>query len=201
MLNIIINNYINNFRSTLDNFPTETVLKLVDLFYTAYKERKFVYTMGNGGSGLVASHIIQDLVKHTIVTDKKDETIEGSRFKGFCLSECSSTLSAWANDVGYDSIYAQVLTNVVETGDIVIGISGSGNSKNIIKAIEVAKAKGAVTVGFTGGTGGKLKEICDCCFVTPSDINYIVEDVHNIVVHLVCDILRSIVQDKIKYEH
>lgn len=192
-----IDNYVKGVIDAYSNFPTAEVEAVISLLLQAYYENKVVFTMGSGGSGSIAAHLVQDLAKHTIVSDSKDGVVVERRFKTLCLNESVSTLTTWANDMGYDEVFSQQLANWVDEGDIVIGVSGSGNSKNIVKAFKVAKEKGAVTIALTGHQGGKVKELSDVCVIVPSDVNYFIEDVHSSLVHIWCDIIRSHIQSKL----
>lgn len=107
------------------------------------------------------------------------------------LADNPALMTAWANDCGYDQVFAEQLLNWVQPGDVVIVISGSGNSANVVKAISVARAMGAVTVALTGCRGGKLKEIVDYCIVVPSDRMVHIEDVHLMLEHCICQSLKG----------
>jgi len=178
-------------------FPVEEMEKIVKVLMKAYEEGKKVITMGNGGHGSTASHLINDLAKHTVVSDKKDEIVVEKRFKTLCLNDNVATLTSWANDVGYDDIFAEQLKNWVEEGDVVIGITGSGNSENILRAFKVAREKGSVTVALTGYDGGKIKALADICFIVPSDVISYIEDIHFSMTHIWCDIIRMHIQGRI----
>lgn len=180
----------------LDNFPVQDVVHLLNNLLKVYQEEKNVITMGNGGSGLLASHLVQDLAKHVIVSDTKSEVVVKKRFKAICLSDCTSTLTTWANDVGYDDVFSQMLENFVGHGDVVIGFTSSGNSENVIRALKKAKEYGATTIAMTGPTGGEAGKNTDICVHVNSSNGYCVEDIHQCIIHIVTDILRDIIQGK-----
>jgi D-sedoheptulose 7-phosphate isomerase len=136
-------------------------------------------------------------VKHTIVSDKKDKvTVEGKRFKAMCLNDSMAVLTTWANDLSYEDCFSEQLINWVRKGDIVFGFTASGNSKNVLKAFKVAKKHGAISVCFTGGDGGKAKGVADVCLIVPSKFYLYTEDLHMVVVHVLCDVVRSIIQKR-----
>jgi D-sedoheptulose 7-phosphate isomerase len=142
-----------------------------------------VFLFGNGGSGSTASHFACDLGKGTIVPDRP-------RFKVVCLNDNVPTLTAYANDVGFDSVFAEPLISLAERGDIAIGFSGSGNSPNVLRALESAEKCGLVTIGFSGFEGGKLKDRVELHVNVPSDVMGHVEDVHLAMTHAICQMLK-----------
>lgn len=141
-----------------------------------------VFIMGNGGSAATASHAVCDFNKGASYGKDK-------RFKLICLNDNLPTLMAYANDVSYDDVFVEPLKNYFNAGDIVIGISGSGNSKNVVKAIEWANDNGGVTVGISGYTGGKLKQICKYNVHAPIMDMQITEDIHMVLVHCMMRLL------------
>ena len=152
-----------------------------------------IYTFGNGGSASTASHFVSDLLKTTITkTDK--------RFMAISLTDNFAVNSAWANDVSYDDIFVEQLKNILTNNDIVIAFRGSGNSLNVIKALEFAKDNGAITIGFTGMSGGKLSKICDYCYVVPSDNMLTIESFHIMLSHAIIFTLRELGEPIFKYE-
>ena len=192
-----IETYASGMQEVFGRLPEETIEKIIKVLLEAYENGGKVITMGNGGHGATASHFINDLAKHTVVSDKKDEVIvKGKRFKALCLCDNMATLTSWANDVGYDSVFAEQLENWAEKGDVVIGYTGSGNSENIIKAFNLAKERGAITIALTGYQGGKIRDIADICLIAPSDRISFIEDVHFTLGHMWCDSLRRIIKEK-----
>jgi len=192
-----IKDHTSGLREVFSRLPIDTIEEIIKVLLKAYEDGKKVITMGNGGHGSTASHLINDLAKHTVVSDKKDKVIvKGKRFKTLCLNDNMATLTSWANDVGYNDCFSEQLANWVEEGDVIIGISGSGNSENVLKAFEVARKSGAITIALTGYQGGKIKNIADICFIVPSNNISFIEDVHFSLTHLWCDIIRRILQRK-----
>ncbi|MCL5099842.1 MAG: SIS domain-containing protein [Candidatus Marsarchaeota archaeon] len=138
-----------------------------------------VYIMGNGGSAATASHMVADLNKTAIREGKK-------RFRAICLNDNVPVMMAWANDDSYDSIFVEQLKNFLAKGDILIGISGSGNSPNVVKAIEYANGMGNTTIGITGminEAGGKLGKMAKIALIVPDNLMYRLEDFHLMVNH------------------
>jgi D-sedoheptulose 7-phosphate isomerase len=170
--------YIGELKKTLDGLDTKAVGKLADLLVGACEDGRQVFIFGNGGSAATASHLACDLNKGCSYGLEK-------RFKVICLNDNVPVLMAYANDVGYDAVFAEQLKNFVKKGDVVIGISGSGNSKNVLAAIEVARGAGAVTVGMCGFEGGKLKGLVDLPVHAAVNDMQKAEDVHLIVAHIV----------------
>lgn len=200
-----MNNHIKNFtdeyfqkvNKLLSDLDREKIEKIVNVIFEAYKNDKQVFVLGNGGSAATASHFACDLSKGTLgnVYDDKEK-----RFRAISLTDNVSIATAFGNDLSFEDIFRQQLRNLVSEGDIVIGISGSGNSANVIKAVQYAKDCGAKTVGLLGfKTGGKLKELVDY-EVTVQDDNYPrVEDVHLVLAHLISSTLAELKkQERIK---
>ena len=177
-----IKSYIANLKTTLDNLDISEIEKTANAFITARDNQKQIIFFGNGGSGSTASHFVCDLSKGC--SYEKDK-----RIRAICLNDNIPTLLAYSNDVSYDVVFLEQLKNLLNPGDVVVGISGSGNSKNIIKAIEYANANGAVTIGLTGYNGGKLKEISSISVNANIDDMQISEDIHVIVMHILYKLL------------
>lgn len=144
--------------------------------------------MGNGGSAATASHFACDLAKGTTM----DNPSMRKRFKVTALTDNVPLLTAWANDIDYENMFVEQLKNLLEEGDLVIAISGSGNSKNVLKAVEYANTRAAKTVGLTGFEGGRLKDMVKECLIVPSNSIERIEDVHLILEHLLCSYLRKL---------
>ncbi len=134
--------------------------------------------MGNGGSGSTASHFVCDLNKGCCLDLEK-------KFKVMCLNDNLPSLMAYANDMSYEAVFVEQLKNFFKEGDLVIGISGSGNSENVLQAIRYAGANGGKTAGISGYAGGKLADLVDIPFVARIDDMQKVEDVHMIIVHII----------------
>ncbi|TES85017.1 SIS domain-containing protein [Candidatus Aerophobetes bacterium] len=189
-----IEDYLEELKETLNRLPFSKIRKIKDILLNAYKKDKRVFIMGNGGSAATASHFACDLAKGTTM-GKGDLT---PRFRVRALTDNIPLLTAWSNDANYSSVFLEQLRNILEPGDVVIAISASGNSENVIKATEYANANLAITVGLTGFEGGKLKEIAQECLIVPSHSMERTEDVHLILEHLICSWLRNEIQPKNK---
>ncbi len=189
--------YVTEHIKVFEKFPVREIEKIVEVLLEAYQQGKTVYTMGNGGHAATAAHLVADMAKHTVVSDKKDEVVIDKRFKIMCLNNDVATLTSWANDVSYDDVFSEQLKNWVGAGDVVIGISGSGNSENVLRALRVARQKGATTIGLSGYNGGKIKDIADICFIVPSDNISFIEDMHLSATHIWCNIIRMHIQGRL----
>ncbi len=170
--------------ATLLRLPVTKLVEVARLLEEARWKVKKVFIFGNGGSAATASHFASDLSKGAICPGKP-------RIKAFALTDNVPLLSAWANDTDYGNIFTEQLENLVEPGDIVIGISGSGNSVNVLNGIKAAKAKGATTIGFIGFDGGKLKDLADMAIIVPSHNMEQVEDIHLVLEHIITICLRE----------
>jgi D-sedoheptulose 7-phosphate isomerase len=179
-----VRKYIVELQQTLELLPLEPIHQLIDDLHEARLHHRQVFIMGNGGSASTASHFVCDLGKNT----RKEGW---PPFRVFGLSDNMALFSAYANDEGYENVFAQQLASYVQPDDIVIGISTSGNSANILKAIALAKTKKAKTIGFTGFDGGQLGPMVDLNIYTPSHSIERVEDTHLIIEHLICSVLHQ----------
>jgi D-sedoheptulose 7-phosphate isomerase len=175
--------YLGQVQELLGRLPRQDIQAVIAVLRYARVNGRQVFIMGNGGSAATASHFACDLGKGTI----RDGF---PRFQVTALTDNMPLFSAWANDAGYEHAFSQQLVSLVDPGDIVIAISGSGNSPNMLNAASVAKSMGAITIGLTGFSGGKLKDLVDICVIVPSDCMEQIEDVHLVLEHLICTALR-----------
>jgi D-sedoheptulose 7-phosphate isomerase len=171
-------NYLTKLKESLDSLPIDQIEGVARILWQAYGNDRQVFIMGNGGSAATATHFVCDLAKGTAVPGKK-------RFRVVGLNDNMSLVTAWANDDGYENVFKEQLENLVQKGDVVVAISGSGNSPNVLKVVEYANACGAITVGLTGFKGGRLKALAQECIVVPSDNMERIEDTHLILGHLI----------------
>ena len=178
--------YLAQLTQVVQRLPEEKVQDLVDTIAEAYESNRQVFVLGNGGSAAAASHLACDLQKGIGGPAPK-------RFKAMALTDNVPIMTAWANDSDYSEIFARQLDTWVNPGDLVVAISASGNSPNVIKAVELANERGAQTYGLTGFDGGKLARIAHKSIVAPSNNMQHVEDVHVILAHLVYSCLRKII--------
>ena len=165
-----------NILKKASNETTE-IEKLIELLSDAKENGKQIFVMGNGGSASTASHFCCEFNKGASFNKNK-------RFKVICLNDSVETLLAYSNDICFEDVFIEQLKNFLGKNDIVIGISSSGNSKNILKAMEFANSVGAITVGLTGMNGGKLKELSQYSINPNYNDLQISEDIHMITVHI-----------------
>lgn len=187
-MGVFSSDYIERLRQALDTFPHEQLEAIVEVFLAALRNKRTIFVMGNGGSGATASHWVCDMNKGCSYGREH-------RFRMVCLNDNIPTILAYGNDVGYEDIFVEQLKNFLEEGDVVIAISGSGNSKNVVKAIEYAKSKGAITVGLVGYSGGKLLDLVQIPLHIQVEDMQIVEDVHMMVVHMTTQRLPQALND------
>jgi D-sedoheptulose 7-phosphate isomerase len=180
--------YLNQLKKSLSDLDLKEINTIVDILLKAYKDNKQIFIMGNGGSAVLASHFACDLGKGTLknVYDDKEK-----RFRVISLTDNVALMTAFSNDLNYEYVFSQQLNNLVNEGDVVIGVSASGNSKNIIHAISLAKKSKAITIGFLGFDGGKLKELVDFKIVINNNHYGIIEDAHSALQHMICDTIRK----------
>ncbi|VBB46858.1 conserved hypothetical protein [uncultured Paludibacter sp.] len=177
-----INEYFNRLKQTLDLVSKKDISQLMKILVKAKDEDKNIFIMGNGGSASTASHFCCDFNKGISFGQEK-------MFKFICLNDNIPTMMAYANDLGYEEIFIGPLKNFLQKGDLVIGVSGSGNSMNVVKALEYANSIGAFTIGLTGYSGGKVKKICKHNVHIPIDDMQITEDLHLVLDHCMMSIL------------
>ncbi len=176
--------YLGRLRSELDRIDQAAMKRWADLVFGAWKEQRFVYIIGNGGSGLTASHMSEDFGKGTLGDDDfHDEAMK--RLKVMSLTDNAGWIMALGNDLAYDEIFVQQLMNFGKAGDVLIAISGSGNSPNVLKAVDWANRHDLTTFGLTGYDGGKLKQVqTDGLHVDLDDMG-MVESIHLCLYHWV----------------
>jgi D-sedoheptulose 7-phosphate isomerase len=179
-----IQDYLQRLRMTLDRIPEEQVVKFVDALYRTYRDGKQVFVIGNGGSASTASHMAADLAKNTIGPNMR-------RFRILSLNDNIPLLTALANDIGYDRVFSEQLQNLIHPGDVLVVISGSGNSSNVLRAIEYAREQCALVVGLLGFGGGEAARLCDIPIVIDSSDYGVVEDAHLILNHILVEYFRE----------
>ena len=167
----------------------EAVSRLVELLHDAYHTGKKVFIFGNGGSAACASHLAEDLAKG--ILDNLECT---KRLRVIGLADSTPFITALGNDCGYETIFREQMATLADPGDIAIAISGSGNSPNVLRALEWAKENGLSTVGMTGFSGGKAKEICDFCIHYEMQDMEISENAHVVALHLIVSGLRGVLK-------
>ena len=163
---------------------SDLIDQIIQILINGRNSGKRIFTMGNGGSGSTASHFVADLLKTVITKDDK-------RFSAISLVDNIPVSLAWSNDVSYEEIFVEQLKNHFSKGDIIIAFTGSGNSKNVIKALKYGKKNGAICIGITGMTGGQLPIICDVCFLVPSSNMLTIESMHLLICHCIIEVIRK----------
>lgn len=177
--------YITELQLTLSRLPVDLIERVISILHDTRLRNRQVFIMGNGGSASTASHFVCDLEKNT-------RRGGWPNFRVIGLTDNMAIFSALANDEGYESVFAQQLASFVQQGDIVIGISTSGNSPNVINAIKLANEMGAKTIGFTGFDSGQLGSLVDINLHVPSNSIEQVEDIHLMFEHLICKTLLEL---------
>jgi len=183
--NFIIANLEDQVKTINELKKSKDVIEKIYLeIKNAQSNNKKIFIMGNGGSASTSSHFVSDLLKTSL-------TKEAKRTKAISLTDNIPVLMAWGNDTSFEEIFSSQLENFLEKGDIVIGISGSGNSENVIKAIEFANLKEAKTICLLGKDGGKLAKISQLNLIIPNNDMLTIETMHLLICHLVTSLLRS----------
>jgi D-sedoheptulose 7-phosphate isomerase len=180
-----IRHYFSTVQSVLSDVPFEVVDEVVSVLMAANHAGNTVFICGNGGSAATATHFGCDLAKRPIVAGQP-------RFRVVALTDNNALMTALSNDISYDAVFSEQLIPLVRRGDVLIGISGSGNSKNVLNAVQVANDAGATTIGFCGYDGGALKQIADVPVHIPSSVMAMVEDVHLMLEHAICERLLAL---------
>ncbi len=178
MKNSEFQSYFSRLSDTLKDLNTEPVEKLTELLLDARDKEHTIFIFGNGGSASTASHVTGDFLKG--ISYELDK-----RFRVMCLSDNISGLTAISNDLGYDDVFVEQLKVFMKKDDLVIGISGSGNSVNVVKAMEYAVKNGAKTVAMCGFKGGRIKGLADVVIHVPISDMEITEDIHIIIFHAI----------------
>ena len=181
-------NYIARLGKVLEHFDFKAFERVVGAILDAYVRKANIFVMGNGGSGATASHLVCDFNKGCCLD-------LSHKFKMICLNDNMPTVLALANDLSYESVFEEQLKNFFNPGDLVIGISGSGNSENVLRAVRYAVSGGGVTMGWSGFGGGELARIVDVALVAESHDMQQVEDVHVILTHMLMQAVYAALHD------
>jgi D-sedoheptulose 7-phosphate isomerase len=171
--------YISENIKILQSLDADEIAPAVELVVQAGESGSRIYAIGNGGSASTASHFVNDMGKGASLGREK-------RFKVIPLTDNVEWMTALSNDLSYEDVYVEQLKNFAEKNDVLLAISGSGNSENVIRAVQYANETGCHTIGFTGFDGGKLKNLVDRCIVIDSDHMGRIEDMHVILQHIIC---------------
>ncbi len=179
-----IEDYLTQLQTMIADLPAELLDQVVDILLKSARNGRKIFLCGNGGSAANASHIACDLAKNTAVPGAPPLRV-------IALTDNMALMTAWANDTSYDNVFAAQLAPLIEPGDVVIGISASGNSVNVLNAIALANEGNATTIGFTGDTGGRLAGMVDLCLHAPSPRMDQQEDAHLIFGHCITAAVRD----------
>lgn len=205
---------MNYLEQLIEEYPAlasckEEIQRAFEMLRDTYRQDKKLLVCGNGGSGADAEHIVGELmkefyIKRPLKKEMKDalavygedgimlgENLQGA-LPAITLTSNIALSTAYANDAKPELVFAQQVNGYGREGDVLLGISTSGNSKNVIYALQTAKAKGMKTIGFTGRSGGALKELCDVCICAPSDITYKIQEYHLPIYHILCIMIEEV---------
>ena len=181
-LHQLANDYIKELKKVIDSLDLKRVEEAFEMLMGVYRSGRRVFILGNGGSASTASHMASDLSKGTLarVYDDKEK-----RLQVISLTDNASLMTAYSNDLSYNDVFIQQLRNLIEKGDLLIVLSGSGDSENVIRAVKYSRSRGAKTIGLLGfKTGGKLAKLVDCAIVVQSNHYGPIEDTHLIFNHI-----------------
>jgi D-sedoheptulose 7-phosphate isomerase len=184
-----IDDYLDKLHIAVNALPRDLITELGELLLRAYRDGKQVFTLGNGGSASTASHMAADLAKNTI-----DQNMR--RFRILSLNDNASLLTALANDLGYENVFSEQLKNLIRAGDVLIVISASGNSPNVLNAIRYAQERSAQVAAILGFDGGQSAKLADLAIVVRSEHYGIVEDLHLVINHIMVDYFREKLPDE-----
>lgn len=185
-----INKFTKKIKTTLDKLPVIEIAKALHLLEAVYEQDGKIYVFGNGGSLALATHWVSDFNK-TVFSHSLDKTMR--RFQAIRLPTTEEELTAWANDVGYDMVFLGPLQNYLQDNDVIIAISSSGNSPNVIKAVKLAKKNKIPVIGLSGFDGGTLNRLADAKIHIPTAKGEygVVESVHAAVLHLMTEYFKD----------
>jgi len=187
----VAKDYVETLRDVLSRLDYSLIDAMVEDLWQAYQEDRTVYFFGNGGSAALASHAVCDLSKGTIASGRR-------RLRAISLADNVATMTAWANDFSYQDIFAEPLAGLVRKGDRVFAISGSGNSMNVVRGLEVAREAGAKTLALTGFEGGRVRALADLCLIVPSNNMQYIEDAHLCSTHAIFTALRQRMSQRVE---
>jgi D-sedoheptulose 7-phosphate isomerase len=171
------NEHLNQVARLLQSVPEAALQAITDRLWRAYQDAAQIFTCGNGGSAAAASHIVIDLAKGI------DLPPSARRFRAISLVDSVPALTAYGNDLGYENIFCEPLRNLVRPKDVLLSISGSGRSQNVLRAMQTAREAGAANIALAGRDGGDMKSLADICLVVPAESMQQIEDAHLAVLH------------------
>ena len=186
-----VTDYQTGFCAVIDGMDADSIEHVATQLRSAFDAGQRIFVAGNGGSAATASHMACDLAKTTL---GKAAQLPSKRIKAIALTDNVPLLTAWGNDVSYACVFAEQLRNLAEPGDVLVVISASGNSPNVIEALRAARELGLKTAGLLGFDGGKAAPLCDSTVIVDSAHYGYIEDAHSVIGHLVTDYLKQAVQ-------
>ena len=178
--------YFRTYQDVVTQLPCSAIDNVTTELLRAYEEERKVFVFGNGGSAALASHFACDLAKGTIINRNGQK-----RFRALALTDNVPLITAWANDDSYENIFAEQVQNLLMPRDFTFAISASGNSENVLRALQVGREVGAFNIGLAGFLGGKMKQLCDLCIVIPSSNMQVIEDLQLSITHAVFSVIRQ----------
>jgi D-sedoheptulose 7-phosphate isomerase len=176
--------YLLEVQKILARLDHHVVDRMIDVIWSGYQNGRTLFSFGNGGSAALASHFACDIGKGTIAKQRR-------RLKTIALTDNAALITAWANDKAYEEIFSEQLESLAEKGDVVLAISGSGNSPNVIRGLEAARRLGAQTLVLTGFAGGRAEALADLCLIVPSESMQHIEDAHLCATHAIFLAIRE----------
>jgi D-sedoheptulose 7-phosphate isomerase len=179
-----VDDYLDRLRTAIDGLPRDRLDQLAETLLGAYRNDKQVFTIGNGGSSSTASHLAADLSKNTTGANTR-------RFRITSLNDNAAIVTAIANDLGYENVFVEQLINLIRPGDVLIAVSASGNSLNIVRAIRYAQEQSAHVAALLGFDGGEAAKLADNAIIVPSSDFGIVEDLHLAINHILVEYFRD----------
>jgi D-sedoheptulose 7-phosphate isomerase len=186
--------YLDRLSASLAEIPRQDIALLGELLYRAYHTNASVFIVGNGGSASTASHMAADLAKNTISPNM-------ARFRIMSLNDNVSLLTALANDNGYENVFREQLVNLIKPGDVLIAISASGNSPNVLNAIKYATSRQAQTVALLGFDGGAARALVDHPLIVRSQDYGVIEDAHLVLNHILVEHFRARLDEERRWQH
>ncbi len=179
-----IDRYLDRLKEGIEGLPHKQLTQLGEILLRAYRNDKQVFVIGNGGSSSTATHMAADLAKNTIGPNMR-------RFRIASLSDNAAIVTALANDIGYENVFSEQLTSLVRAGDVLIAVSASGNSPNVLNAMRYARSRSAEVVALLGFDGGQAAALADLAIIVPSGDYGVVEDIHLVINHMLVDYFRD----------
>ena len=180
---LAIATYFQNLSTLIPQLPFNAITEIVSALVEAVEEQRTIFIFGNGGSAASASHMMCDMNKGAGESTRRPRVM--------ALTDNVSLISAWANDRGYEHVFSEQLKTFLKPRDIAFAVSTSGDSPNILLALETAREYGALTVGLAGCQGGNMKDLCDICAIVPSENAQAIEDLHQAILHSIFNAVKE----------